>query len=233
MNDDTLKALWQSRTSTVSSLVEPERILSAVRGELPPAEVRELLAQLASDPQLAEEWRLAMALEATELQTVSEPGVLSRLAEGASEAAQAALDWVFGGDASFGLSLQVAGVLAAPKVRPGDRFQVKIDEPDDAEERRVVVLRKQERNWTVVFPSSPDEDLSLSELDSEGDGTRTLDLLATDPPGRQEWAVVLPRADRPVDFDDSVNSRWADLRSQVATGSVPWAAVEVEVEVID
>jgi hypothetical protein len=40
-----------------------ESILAAVRGELPPAELRDLIAHLATCPACAEDWRLAAALE--------------------------------------------------------------------------------------------------------------------------------------------------------------------------
>ncbi len=228
MNDDDLKTLWAAREGT-GSPVPPERIWQAARGELPADETRALLNQLSADPQLAQEWRLALALDGITLATVPELSPLTGLAEGAAQAAQAALDWVFGGQAGFGLAWQTASVLGAPKVRPGDRFQVRIDDVDDAQDRRVVVLRRQERCWEVVFPSTPDEDLRLGELQPQSDGTRLLDLLAAEPAGRQEWAVVLPKADRPVDFDDSVSGRWASLASDVELGGVPWAAVEVEV----
>lgn len=40
-----------------------ESILAAVRGELPPAELRDVIAHLAACPACAEDWRLAVALE--------------------------------------------------------------------------------------------------------------------------------------------------------------------------
>ncbi|MEM1205570.1 MAG: hypothetical protein AAGN66_20230 [Acidobacteriota bacterium] len=57
--------------------VDPERIWSAVRGELPAAEARALVDRMAMDPELAQEWRLAAEVsrqldEAAELDPESE-----------------------------------------------------------------------------------------------------------------------------------------------------------------
>lgn len=42
---------------------EPDRIWEAVRGELPPDEVREIVDHVAACPSCAEDWRIAMAFE--------------------------------------------------------------------------------------------------------------------------------------------------------------------------
>jgi len=72
--DDDLAALRRAFAAIPAVAPAPEtcppaeRFLAAVRGELPPGELRELVEHVASCPACAEDWRLAVALEQTEAQ---------------------------------------------------------------------------------------------------------------------------------------------------------------------
>jgi len=226
--DTWLRSLWSHLAGSPASAgepVDPQRIWQAARGELDPEATRVLLERASRDPDLAREWRLAMAVDAIDWAPVTPP-----VGERVGEAARAALDWLLPeGPGAFGLRWQVAGVLGAPKVRPGDRFQVHIGPVEDPEGRRIVVLAQRRTAWEVVFPVTAEEDLALTELPQSADGSRTLDLLAGEPAGRQRWAVVLPAVDRSFDFGLPPRSRWASLAADVAAGEVPVATVEVVV----
>jgi anti-sigma factor RsiW len=67
-DDATLRRAFASLAGTASteapgSCPEPERIYDAVRGKLPPGELREVVEHLADCPACAEAWRLAAAFE--------------------------------------------------------------------------------------------------------------------------------------------------------------------------
>lgn len=66
-DDTTLREAFAARTGPAPGGPEgcptPERIYAAVRGELPPGAVREVVEHLAVCPECAEAWRLAVALE--------------------------------------------------------------------------------------------------------------------------------------------------------------------------
>jgi len=70
--DDDLAALRRAFAAIPAEAPAPEacppaeRFLVAVRGELPPGELRELVEHVASCPACAEDWRLAVALEQPE-----------------------------------------------------------------------------------------------------------------------------------------------------------------------
>jgi hypothetical protein len=61
---ETLRAAFASGSAAapVGACPEPERLWAAVRGELPPAEMREVLDHVAACPACAEDWRLAAEL---------------------------------------------------------------------------------------------------------------------------------------------------------------------------
>lgn len=67
-DDATLRRAFSSLAATPeaaehAACPEPERIYDAVRGKLPPAELRAMVAHLAECPACAEAWRLAAAFE--------------------------------------------------------------------------------------------------------------------------------------------------------------------------
>ncbi len=62
-----LKEAWEAlseRAEPQGDCPEPEKLLEAVRGTLPPEETRELVAHFSGCPACAEAWRLARELEA-------------------------------------------------------------------------------------------------------------------------------------------------------------------------
>jgi hypothetical protein len=71
-DDDDLAALRRAFAAIPAVAPAPEtcppaeRFLAAVRGELPPAELRDLVEHVAACPACAEDWRLAVALEQPE-----------------------------------------------------------------------------------------------------------------------------------------------------------------------
>ena len=128
---------------------------------------------------------------------------------------------------SFGMRRQLAIAMGDTTLRPGDRFRLALDPPDDAE-RIVVVLRRVTSDWSVVFPTDPDEVLPVGALPTE-DGSPILDLVV-DRPGRQRWAVALPAASVAIDWTAPEATRWQALSAGIADGSIPVTSIELEVE---
>ncbi len=128
---------------------------------------------------------------------------------------------------AFGVSRDLEIVMGDPTLRPGDRFRLLLDRPDDRP-RWVVVLSRVDRQWTVVFPESPEDLIGLEELADSG-ARRVLDLVVADP-GRQRWAVALPEQSLSIRWDESKpEKRWEALRSGLLSGTIPAVTVDLEV----
>ncbi|MEZ4316879.1 MAG: hypothetical protein R3F61_05235 [Myxococcota bacterium] len=134
---------------------------------------------------------------------------------------------VLGGRLGLGVSFQPAEVFGGP-LRPGDRFQLRLGSLTDAEPRWVVVLRKLDARWRVVFPTDPRDRLALTDLPEE-DGERVLDLSAGPERGTQRWAVALPAVGIDVDWSQPDIERWRPVIHAVAAGEIPCGSVEIEV----
>jgi len=190
--------------------VSDAELLALVVGALEPSRALELEEVLAAEPAL----RLRKATLASSMALgeaprhgwrIPAPGVGMKLRLSASAAP------VMGGE-----------------LRPGDRFRVRVDRTEEPSRRIRVLFRKGE-DWEVVYPSAPEEELAVAELPVDADGKRHIDLVAQPPAGHQRWAVALADAGDGVDWDAPETERWAALQSGIAAGSVPGAAVEVEV----
>ena len=64
---------------------------------------------------------------------------------------------------------------------------------------QVVVLYRRAGQWEVVFPERAGEVLPVTELDTDAQGRRVLELAARPEPGVQRWAVLLPSLDLAID----------------------------------
>lgn len=128
-----------------------------------------------------------------------------------------------------GAAAEVPAVFSEQTLRPGDRFSVRIDALADADRRRVVVLRKAEGGWDVVFPAAERSAITLQDLAKDAEGCFQLDLTAQEPAGRQRWAVALPQTGQPVDWSLPHQERWQWLQDAVAGGEVPVASVDIRV----
>lgn len=132
-----------------------------------------------------------------------------------------------GGTARRGQS--VADVLRG-RLRPGDRFVIPIRDVDHPEARQVVLLlHEEDEGWRVAAPTDPEDVVELSALPRGEDGSWLIEVSAAPRPGRQRWAVALPRRDLPVAWDED-DARWDRLREAVARGEVPVLPEEVEVK---
>lgn len=128
-----------------------------------------------------------------------------------------------------GAMAEVPAVFSEQTLRPGDRFSMRIDALPDAGLRRVVVLRKIDSGWDIVYPSAAGQTLTLTDLKQDTEGCFQLDLTVQSPPGRQRWAVALPEVAAKVDWSLPEDRRWRWLRDAVAGGGVPIASVDIEV----
>lgn len=152
----------------------PERIYDAVRGELPPGEVRGVVEHLAVCPECAESWRLAAALE-EEAGEVEEPVSPAGAARPAAHRA-AGRPWYL-------QPLKVAATVALAVVALGVVWTV-IRAPDRAPEEEAVYRDGEELEIRSLLPEGEalprDEAVlrwaTVPEDDPEG---TTYDLLVT------------------------------------------------------
>lgn len=127
-------------------------------------------------------------------------------------------------------ALVMSGPGEAPgQLRPGARFEVSLPDLPTPEDVQIVVLSRDETDWTVRFPSRPDEQLTLAELQRGPDGRRRLDLSAGQREGLQRWAVALPSRALVADWSAPEEQRWARLKSAIEAGEVTVSTVEVKV----
>ncbi len=100
---------------------------------------------------------------------------------------------------------------------------------DDADDRLVVVLARQDARWQVVWPTEPDQLRRLSQLESTDDGSR----LVPCPPGLEarRWAVALPPVDLPIDWRDP-QTRWRPLQRALHTLAVPATSIDADVDTL-
>ncbi len=129
-------------------------------------------------------------------------------------------------------ALHVGGAVLGGEdvLRPGDRFRVHVSPPEDVDDRDVVVLRRVNSKWKVVFPLALEERLPAAELRRSGTDHLVIDLAAARDAGAQRWAVALPKRDVAVEWADETAARWDALVKAVADGSVPVASVQIDVQ---
>ncbi|MEL6348702.1 MAG: hypothetical protein AAFV53_36700 [Myxococcota bacterium] len=194
------------------------RILAWLVGALEPGDALAVSEQIAADATLAVR---ASALSAR----------LDRPA--AAKAWRIPPPGIPGGAARLQVRTHAAAVMSdAQAVRPGERFRLQLGSLPDASRRLMVVLYRAEHSegWSVIFPTSTDECVTLDELPAEPDGSRYLDLVAGEQPGEQRWAVALPSRDELViDWTAPPAERWAVLQARIRDGSVPVASVQIGV----
>lgn len=105
-------------------------------------------------------------------------------------------------------------------------FDVKMEDLPDAQDRQVVVLCRQEGQWSVLFPTCPDEETRLGDLPLGPDRTRVLSLTLS--PGRsRRWAVALVSDPVRPDWQAPPVGRWETLRQALYENRVPVFAFDV------
>ena len=123
----------------------------------------------------------------------------------------------------------VLGAEEAPELVPGQPFQLRLPQVESPSSWRVVVLYRQSGDWEVVFPTWPDDDMTLADLPMESNGELRLDLIARPEAGRQRWAMALLPLAFSIDWDAPEDRRWAPLQDELARGEIQLAVIEVEV----
>lgn len=119
---------------------------------------------------------------------------------------------------------------SADAVRVGDRFQILLEDRQDAAQCILVVLcRVGLGDWEVRSPRLPGRLTPLSKCRKTAEGSRQIDLLASGPTGRQRWAIALIPAPLPVDFSKPAPQRWADIQQRIARGEVSVSSVDIDV----
>lgn len=114
-----------------------------------------------------------------------------------------------------GLSVRMPAVLSAPTPRIGERFSLPV--PADADpEQHLVILRRVETEWSVVYPQTPGDVTQVAQM------PEAIDLVATAPAGRQRWAIALvDRIEWPAP--------WGPIQVAVAQGEARCESVDIEV----
>ncbi|HWM89234.1 MAG TPA: zf-HC2 domain-containing protein [Thermoanaerobaculia bacterium] len=200
-NDDDLKSLREAFATPRQAALSPEacpapdRIWAAVRGELPPDEVREIVEHVAACASCAEDWRIAMAFE-EESRVRQEEAVVHHF-----PARDRFRPWVAAAAAALVLTVggiyvrQTQGPDAAPVYR-GEESEIRaVVPPGGVLPRQACVLA-----WTPL-PDAESYDLlvTTTELDTVADpkGLTTpkyqvpASALASLPPGAQlHWRVT-------------------------------------------
>ncbi|MBX2802028.1 MAG: serine/threonine protein kinase, partial [Myxococcales bacterium] len=120
------------------------------------------------------------------------------------------------------------GVLGGSMVLSGERFAVWLPTVEDAEDRTIVVLRRDEdeTDWRVVEPLQPEAQVRLDALPVQEEGRRQLQLRA-EGEGRQRWAVVLPAAET---LDWTHDDPFRTLASLLHDNEVDAVSVRIEVQ---
>lgn len=122
--------------------------------------------------------------------------------------------------------LSGAATLGDAKARVGGWFRVSVEPLDDAAERDVYVLRR-EQDWVLVAPASPADRVSLAALPRDEDGHHRVDLRGIGPVGEQRWLLAFPLR---TAVDVSVWPPLDWLRDAIRTNSVPVVSVTVDIE---
>lgn len=205
MKDDEISRLQAAFTAPgppIGSCPEPDRIWEAVRGELPPEEVRAIVDHVAVCASCAEDWRIAVAFE-------KESGAQQEKGTVVSFPARRFQPWIAA--AAAALVLTVAGVYVRQTQKPeltaeyrGEQSKVEaLVPPGEVLPRQGFILA-----WTPV-PGAESYDLlvTTTELDTvvSPKGLTTTeyqvpaDALANLPAGAQlHWSVtaVFPDGER-------------------------------------
>ena len=97
----------------------------------------------------------------------------------------------------YGLPLVLArdAQLADDRICPGDSLHIDLPVPEDAEQRVVVLLQREESDdeirWTLLAPEEGQAPSALDEFPLLGDVYRVT-LNIDGQPGRRRWAIALP-----------------------------------------
>jgi hypothetical protein len=97
----------------------------------------------------------------------------------------------------------------------GERFSLAV--PEGARpEQHVVILRRVEAEWSVVYPQASGDVSQVGAL------PEVIDLVATAPAGRQRWAIAVVDE---IEWPEP----WAAIQAVVARGKAICESVDVEV----
>lgn len=96
---------------------------------------------------------------------------------------------------------------------------VRLDASPEVEDHTVVVLEREEGAWSVVFPATSAERITVSALPHDEEGRVRLDLAAGSP---RRVAVAMVPPSLPIDFAASVSStRWDHVKQAIRSGTIP------------
>lgn len=190
----------------------PDRdLLRYLAGAAEPSRALEVEEQLSRDPALQQR----LAVLSAELQAAAAPP-----------------RWFIpppalaAGPRAFAVSVAPVAVMSSGDLRPGERFAMRFDDPDD-QPRLLVVLHREEGRWQVLFPQSATDVLHTSELPTDDNGQRVLELAAGAEPGDQRWAVALPTPLHGPNW--AAEDPWVGMRDAMGRGEVPVRAAAVRV----
>ena len=195
----------------MGAAVRDDRLLwRHLAGALEPGEALDLAARLRAEPELrarrAElEAHLRQVVTISPLPTASSSWVLPPPGRSGGR-----LPW----------SLDHVQTSLDAGLRPGAVTTLRLD-PPDALPRLVVVLRREEADWVVVFPTSEPALAWLSDLPRDPATGRTLLDLVLGDEVEQRWAVALPLATELGAWGEDAGGSWQTLRAGLATGAVP------------
>ncbi len=124
------------------------------------------------------------------------------------------------------LSVAPVDVMSSGDLRPGERFAMRFDDPDE-EPRLLVVLHRENGRWHVLFPETEHDVMHSRELPTDDRGQRVLELAAGPEPGDQRWAVALPTPLQGPNW--RAEDPWSGMRDAMGRGEVPVRAAAVRV----
>ena len=187
-------------------------------GALEPGEALDLAARLRAEP--------ALRARRAELEAQLQDAAISPLPTASSS-------WVLpppgrsGGRQPWSLDHVQTSLDAG--LRPGAVTTLRLDPPDTLP-RAVVVLRREEADWDVVFPTSEPALAWLSDLPRDPDSGRYLLDLVLGDEVEQRWAVALPLATELGAWGEDAGGSWQTLRAGLATGAVPGFVLRVRLD---
>lgn len=130
--------------------------------------------------------------------------------------------------AGLGLTATARGGRSLAPSEPGGRFELHLPELTDGAGRWILVLRRVDEVWHVVFPHRPEDRLHPTELRREKGG-RVLDMAAGPEVGVQHWAVALPGLELLPRWSEDEAVRYVAVQQALEAGQVPVGRVAVEV----
>lgn len=118
--------------------------------------------------------------------------------------------------------------MADGGVHPGDRVILRVVPEGSAAEVRPVILDEHGGRAGVLYPLTAEEWVPLAVFPEAAGGGHEVDIVPSDP-GEHRYVIVLVQEGTPVDWSLPETARWTSLRDAVEDGTVPAAAMTVNV----